>query len=95
MFQLKSDFHRLDVVNSHVVSHVARDALIIGVQSVLHYTEHLEITNSLIWCSDPDDKDVGGALGSLLCCGSNSKATVKGLVFQNSKKILWSILENG
>lgn len=88
VFLLKSDFRRsksgtLDVVSGHVVAPTARDALIMGVQSTWSYTSHLEITNSLIWRSDPDDKDVGGASGSLLCLGSNADKVVRGLVFQN------------
>jgi hypothetical protein len=88
VFLLMSDFRRsklgtLDVVNGHVVPRVARDALIMGVQSFWDYTEHMETTNSLIWRSDPDDKSVQGASGSLLCLGSNADETVKGLVFQN------------
>jgi hypothetical protein len=70
VFLLKSDCCRskpgtLDTVSGHVVAPTARDALIMGVQSTWGYTSDLEITNSLIWRSDPDDKDVGGASGSL------------------------------
>jgi hypothetical protein len=88
VFLLNSEFHRskpgtLDVVSDHVMVPTARDALIMGVQSTWDYSSHLEITNSLIWRSDPDDKDVGGASGSLLCLGSNADKVVKGLVFQN------------
>jgi hypothetical protein len=88
VFLLMSDFRRskpgtLDVVNGHVVPRVARDALIMGVQSSWDYAEHMETTNSLIWRSDPDDKSVQSASGSLLCLGSNADETVKGLVFQN------------
>jgi hypothetical protein len=87
LLKSESDFRRskpgtLDIVSGHVAS-TARDALIMGVQSTWGYTSHLEITNSLIWRSDPDDKDVGGASGSLLCLGSNADKVVKGLVFQN------------
>lgn len=72
----------LSVVNSHVVLCVTRDALIMGIQSSWDYTEHMEM-NSLIQHSDPDDKSVQRALGSLLCLGSNTDETVKGLVFEN------------
>jgi hypothetical protein len=89
VFLLTSEFRRskpgtLDVVTGHVVPNVATwDALIMGVQSTWDYTSHLEITNSLIWRSHPDDKDVDGASGSLLCMGSNADKAVKGLVFQS------------
>ena len=61
VFLLMSDFRRskpgiLEVVNGHAVSHVARDALILGVQTLWNHKERLEIANSLIWRSDPDDK---------------------------------------
>ncbi|KIM91537.1 hypothetical protein PILCRDRAFT_706 [Piloderma croceum F 1598] len=88
VFLLMSDFCRskpgtLDVVNGHVVPCVARDALIMGIQSSWDYTEHMETTNSLIWRSNPDDKSVQGASGTLPCLGSNVNETVKGLMFQN------------
>jgi hypothetical protein len=83
VFLLVSDFRRSKPGTLDVVPRVARDALIMGVQSSWDYTEHMETTNSLIWRSDPDDKSVQGASGSLLCLGSNADETVKGLVFQN------------
>lgn len=62
---------------------MARDTLITATQTTWDYNAHLEMTNSLIWHSDPDDMDVSGASGSLLCLGSNADETVKRLVFQN------------